>query len=290
MINIQDFLRDTQVFKKFEVDDLVFVELICPVEDDDSEGVWWHNNFFSYAISGKMLLKTLQGEYVLGAGDCIFAKKGSIISARHLTHGDFCELRVFVPDSFIKAVFQKYRMPVMTADNDRTDSIIPLPQNEVLEAYFHSLLSYFRQPAPPSESLLRIKFEELLVNIISNNFHSPLTNYLRGLCVAGKTSIKEIMEANFFSHLSLEDFSRLCGRSLSAFKQEFKDIFHTTPGKWLLEKRLEYSRYLLETTGMSIDEVCMISGFENRSHFNRTFKDRYNLTPAKFGRRSKQHA
>ncbi|HEY4653184.1 MAG TPA: hypothetical protein VIH22_01655, partial [Cyclobacteriaceae bacterium] len=89
MINIQDFLRDTQVFKKFEVDDLVFVELICPVEDDDSEGVWWHNNFFSYAISGKMLLKTLQGEYVLGAGDCIFAKKGSIISARHLTHGDF---------------------------------------------------------------------------------------------------------------------------------------------------------------------------------------------------------
>jgi AraC-like DNA-binding protein len=98
------------------------------------------------------------------------------------------------------------------------------------------------------------------------------------------------MEANFFSHLSLEDFSRLCGRSLSAFKQEFKDIFHTTPGKWLLEKRLEYSRYLLETTGMSIDEVCMISGFENRSHFNRTFKDRYNLTPAKFGRRSKQHA
>lgn len=290
MINIQDFLRDSHVFKKFEVDDLQFVEVICRMEDDDDENQWWHSNFFSYAIAGKILMKTLQGEYVQTVGDTVFAKKGSIVAAQHLTTSDFCELRIFVPDAFIRTIFQKYKLPVMTAACDKTDALIPLPASDVLDTYFHSLLSYFRQPEPPPEPLLRIKFEELLVAIVSSNMYGPLVNYFRNLCLSNKTSVREIMETNFFCNLTLDDFARLCGRSLSAFKQEFKEIFDTTPGKWLLEKRLEYSHYLLETTDKSIDEVCTASGFENRSHFNRTFKERFHLSPGKLGRNTRQHA
>ena len=95
------------------------------------------------------------------------------------------------------------------------------------------------------------------------------------------------MEANFFSNLSLDEFARLCARSLSAFKREFKNIFQTTPGKWLQEKRHEYSRYLLEISAFSIDEICEVSGFENRSHFIRVFKGKYGLTPGKFNMQKK---
>src|SRR5690606_40223885 len=84
MINIQDFLRNTQVFRKFEVDDLQFVEVLCRVDDDSTAQQWWHNNFFSYPISGRLLVKTTRGEYVQVVGDCVFAKKGSVVSAQHL--------------------------------------------------------------------------------------------------------------------------------------------------------------------------------------------------------------
>jgi AraC-like DNA-binding protein len=283
MVNAQDFIRNSNLFKKFEVDDLLFVEIICPVEDDSpANNLWWHNNFFSYAIAGEMVLKTLRGEYIQKAGECIFSKKGSIVSARHLIQEDFCELRVFVPDDFIKTVFQKYRIPLATAEtNEKTDTLIPLTIDEVLEVYFHSLLTYFRQPAPPTANLLKLKFEELLVNILSNDRHWPLKCFLSELCTSAKPSVKEIMEANFFTNLSLDEFARLCTRSLSAFKQEFKNVFQNTPGKWLQEKRLEYSRYLLETTAFSVDEICEMSGFENRSHFIRVFKNKYGLTPGK---------
>ncbi|HEY8513870.1 MAG TPA: AraC family transcriptional regulator [Cyclobacteriaceae bacterium] len=290
MINIQDFLRNTQVFRKFEVDDLQFVEVVCRVDDDSMENQWWHNNFFSYSIAGKLLVKTTRGEYVQGVGDCVFAKKGSVVSAEHLEATDFCELRIFVPDEFIRSVFQKYQLPALVPRPDTTDTLIPLPESDVLDTYFHSMLSYFKQPVAPSESLLKIKFEELLVSIISNNLSEPLNNFLRGLCLSGKSSIKGVMEANFFCNLTLEEFARLCCRSLSAFKREFKEIFHTTPGKWLLEKRLEYSHYLLKTTDMSIDEICTLSGFENRSHFNRTFKEQFNISPGKLGRKMREHA
>ena len=108
-----------------------------------------------------------------------------------------------------------------------------------------------------------------------------LKTYFSGLQAATKPSIREIMETNFFSNLSLEEFARLCARSLSAFKQEFKNIYQTTPGKWLQEKRLEYARYLLETTNITIEEICMESGFENRSHFIRVFKNRFGLPPGR---------
>lgn len=284
MINVEDFIGNSDMFKKFVVDDLLFVEIICPVEDDVSESnLWWHNNFFSYAMAGEMVMKTLREEYIFRAGDCIFAKKGSIVSARHLIQEDFCELRVFVPDDFIKSVFQKYRIPFIEAGTNKiTDTIIPLAVDEVLEVYFHSLLTYFRQYTPPPPSLLKLKFEELMVNILSNNTHRPLKCFFSELCRSAKPSIKEIMEANFIKNLSLDEFARLCGRSLSAFKEEFKSIFQTTPGKWLQEKRLEYSHYLLETTDGHVDEICYMSGFENMSHFIRVFKNKYGLPPGKF--------
>ena len=284
MINLEDFIGQSGMLKKFEVDELLFVEIICPVEDNSSaSSLWWHNNFFSYAMAGEMVLKTLREEYIFKAGDCIFAKKGSIVSARHLIQEDFCELRVFVPDDFIKSVFQKYKIPLIElGTHQKNDTLIPLAVDDVLEIYFHSLLIYFRQFTPPPPSLLKIKFEELMVNILSNNTHRPLKCFFSELCRSAKPSIKELMEANFIKNLSLDEFARLCGRSLSAFKEEFKNIFQTTPGKWLLEKRLEYSHYLLETTDSNIDEVCFISGFENISHFIRVFKSKYGLPPGKF--------
>lgn len=291
MINVEDFIGNSELFKKFVVDDLLFVEIVCPVEDDASaSSLWWHNNFFAYAMAGEMVVKTLREEYIFRAGDCIFAKKGSIVSARHLIQEDFCELRVFVPDDFIKTVFQKYRIPLIEAGtNEITDTIIPLAVDEVLEVYFHSLLTYFRQFTPPPPSLLKLKFEELMMNILSNNSHRPLKCFFSELCLSARPSIKELMEANFIKNLSLDEFARLCGRSLSAFKEEFKNIFQTTPGKWLLEKRLEYSHYLLETTDSHVDEVCYMSGFENMSHFIRVFKSKYGLPPGKFKMQKNLH-
>jgi AraC-like DNA-binding protein len=190
-----------------------------------------------------------------------------------------------VPDNFIKSVIQKHKIPLLTDRTEKkSDTVLPLCTDDVLLSYFHSLLSYFPQSIPPPAALLRLKFEELIVNILSADNHLPLRCYFKELCSSSKPSIREIMEANFSCNLSLDEFARLCARSLSSFKTEFQEIFRTTPGKWLQEKRLEYSRYLLEITNDSVDEICTLSGFENRSHFIRVFKNRYGSTPGKINR------
>jgi AraC family transcriptional regulator, exoenzyme S synthesis regulatory protein ExsA len=278
MINMLDFIRQANFYKKFEVDELLFVEFKCPA-DDTQTGLWWHNNFFAFIISGETLVKTPNSETLLKPGDCIFSKKGSVLSISQ-THDEFCELLVFVPDDFIKTVVQKYQI-TLALDSlvNKEDTVIPLTKDDVLESYFQSLFSYFTLNEPPPSTLLKLKFEELILHIASGKNNPFLKKYFIELCARSKPSISEIMEANFFSNLSLEEFARLCSRSLSGFKKEFIDIYKTTPGKWLLQKRLTYSRYLLQTTEKTIDEVCIESGFENKSHFMRVFKNKYGHTP-----------
>ena len=280
MINIQEFIAKSPFSKKMVVDELLFTEFSCPV-DEEKSNIWWHNNFFAHVLTGETILRTPKREYLLKAGDSAFAKKGSVITHNNL-HEEFCELLVFVPDDFIRTVAQKYKVAWAGNPGSATgDTVIPLMSDTVLATYFQSLLTHFLQETPPPSPLLKLKFEELLLNILSNNSQQQLSHYFSELCRSSKPSIREIMELNFFSTLSLNEFARLCARSLSAFKREFGQLYNTTPGKWLIEKRLEYSHYLLETTDLSLDDVCFESGFANRSHFIRVFKEKYKISPGK---------
>jgi AraC family transcriptional regulator, exoenzyme S synthesis regulatory protein ExsA len=277
---MEEFIEKSPFAKKISVDELLFAEFKCPM-DEKKSNIWWHNNFFAHVLTGETVLKTPRGEYVLKPGDSAFAKKGSIITHNNI-HEHFCELLVFVPDNFIKTVAQKYRVSLpMESDYDQSDTVIRLTSDEVLHTYFQSLLTHFVQTTPPASALLKLKFEELLLSILSSDNQQQLHGYFSALCKTAKPSIREVMELNFFSNLTLHEFARLCARSLSTFKREFTEIYSASPGKWLMEKRLEYSYYLLQTTDQSIDDICIDSGFENRTHFIRVFKNKYGVSPGK---------
>ena len=280
MINIQEFIEKSPFAKTIGVDHLLFAEFKCPLNEKKSN-IWWHNNFFAHVLTGETVLQTPRGKYVLKPGDSAFAKKGSIITHNNI-HENFCELLVFVPDNFIKAVAQKYQVSLSAEPAyDDGDTLIRLTSDEVLLTYFQSLLTHFIQAAPPATSLLKLKFEELLLNILSSNSQQQLHSYFSELCKTAKPSIREIMELNFFSNLTLNEFARMCARSLSTFKREFTEIYNAPPGKWLMLKRLEYSYYLLQTTDESLDDICLESGFENLTHFSRVFKKKYGIPPGK---------
>lgn len=281
MVNVPDFISDSNLFKKFKVDDLLFVEYRCYVEDLRTD-IWSHNNFFAYALTGKKTYKTLQHEYTLHAGESIFLKKGANTIYQHFDES-FCAILIFMPDEFIRAVIKKHALKfAIEKKSTPTDAVVPVRLNEVLTSYFHSIVPYFNQSAPPSDALLKAKLEEILLILFSSDLNMPLINYFHDLCTNSALCIKEVMEENFHKNFSLDQFARICARSLSAFKRDFFSVYGIAPGKWLMEKRLEYSRYLLESTFKTIDEIITESGFTNMSHFIKIFKNKFGVTPYQF--------
>jgi AraC-like DNA-binding protein len=109
-----------------------------------------------------------------------------------------------------------------------------------------------------------------------------LLAYVSGLVDQYKTPLWQIMESNFMFNLSISEYSRLSQRSVSTFKRDFNSVYKTTPGKWLINKRLGYAKDVLESSMKSINEIAYESGFENSSHFSRVFKEKHMMTPVQY--------
>src|SRR5690606_12358335 len=137
------------MFKTFKVDDLLFVEYKCLIEETRL-GYWTHNNYFIYVVGGKKKWKTKDKEFVLKDGEALFIKKGAY-TAHQFFDEDFCALGIFIPDQFIKSVLNKFleEKKIKETKSRKNEPIIQLNIDESLSAYFFSLLSYFSKPTSP---------------------------------------------------------------------------------------------------------------------------------------------
>lgn len=143
------------------------------------------------------------------------------------------------------------------------------------------MLTYFNARQQPDNAILDLKFRELILTIADNSKNAELLSYFCALIKEPQSlSLQSVMEENFQFNLKLEGFAELSARSLSAFKRDFKNIYKTSPAKWLLEKRLSHAHHLLSNMGKSVSEASFESGFENISHFSRAFKEVYGIPPA----------
>lgn len=63
------------------------------------------------------------------------------------------------------------------------------------------------------------------------------------------------------------------------FARIFRELIGVPPHKYLVRLRLERARLLLES-GMSVTDVCYTVGFNNLSHFIRTFSAHFGVLPS----------
>lgn len=155
-----------------------------------------------------------------------------------------------------------------------------IDSSETLKGFFLSMASYFTETRDPDPSLLELKFKELILNIADNVVNRDLLAYFCSLLHEPQTILlKRVMEDNFCFNLKLEDYAALSNRSLSAFKRDFEKLFQSTPGKWLLEKRLHRAHHLLSNQHKTVSEAAFECGFQSPSHFSRAFKTRFGKGP-----------
>jgi AraC-like DNA-binding protein len=279
MLNLYEAVRANPGVNKLEIGDFLFAQYTCGV-GDEKIGIWAHSDYLVNVTTGKKTWYTSDGVWAANSGETLFFKKGAATINQHFEVA-FCLAMFFVPDALVKVTVREI-----------AGSLGPIPpqvapircaarvENDVaLTAFFQSMQTYFSGKEKPSEPLLRLKLKELIVSILTSGRNPALAAYFRSLGDRDAPSISEIMEANFRFNLSLEEYARLCHRSLSSFKRDFQANFQEAPGKWLLRKRLEYSAALLRTTRMNVTEIAFESGFEDVSHFSRVFKDRFQVSP-----------
>ena len=88
------------------------------------------------------------------------------------------------------------------------------------------------------------------------------------------------ISANFKKKFSLEEMAKDLGVSKYVLSRLFSKTFHRNFNQYLNDARLNYACHRLENTSDSITNICLDSGFESQRTFNRTFKERYKISPS----------
>jgi len=280
MTNHYDFVKaNPGLFKQFSCNEALFLIIDCPPEFVKAED-WIDHNCFLHVITGNHLLFSRERSWLISKGSTVFIKKGGL-GIQKIDEDAFCALMFYVPDRYIHSFLKDKKFELLQFEHSpiSNDMLIDLETNEVLVAFFNSVLSYFETNRQPPEGLLELKFKELLLNIISNPANKELTSYLYKAFLSGNNDLSDIMERNYLYNLSLDEFARLAHRSLSKFKRDFDTVFDMPPGKWLMKKRLEYAGRLLLNSKKAITDIVTESGFINVTHFDRIFKKHFGETP-----------
>jgi transcriptional regulator GlxA family with amidase domain len=105
-----------------------------------------------------------------------------------------------------------------------------------------------------------------------------------GLAPWQERRAKEILDARLDGGVSLATLAGACDLSVRHFSRAFRQSTGQSPHRWLLERRLDRARGLLELSAQSLSEIAAACGFANQSHFTRTFTRAVALSPGAWRR------
>ncbi|KJD35659.1 transcriptional regulator [Tamlana sedimentorum] len=280
-LNLKKFFLSQPHFNKLVSDDYMFVEFNCPIEMENFK-LWTEIPFLAYVVSGRKDWTALDKTYNAKEGDALFIRKG-VYNTKQYFEEDYCSLLFFITDDFVRRFCKEYHesIPKVSVDYLK-NQIYEIDVNDPLRSLFLTVFNYLKTGKEIPRGLVEMKFKELLFNISLNPSNKELIGLFNSIQHVEKTNLIDVMMKNFQSDLNLEDYARLSGRSLSTFKRDFQNHFKETPGKWLNNKRLEYAKLLLQNEELNINDICWESGFKNTSHFNSSFKEKYQLPPNQY--------
>ncbi len=81
---------------------------------------------------------------------------------------------------------------------------------------------------------------------------------------------------------SLTEAARVLHYDFYWLSHEIKNRTGKTYTEHLQEKRLSQAEFFLKNTSLSVEEVAMAVGYENKSYFHRIFKEKYGKSPKKY--------
>lgn len=227
-------------------------------------------------LSGELKVVQANRTYTFVPGDTLLFPRNQLSTLiKYAKNGNAYQAVVMrLPTSLLRDYYTKN---AITLPKPHAYGIVPLNKSPLLESVFASILPYFELESQLPEKLVEVKLEETIevLRSIQPNIDSILSDFSE----TGKINLADFMEQNFMFNIPLEKFSYLTGRSLTTFKRDFKKAFHTTPQRWLTQKRLELAYYQLTERQRKPVEVYYETGFENLSHFSHAFKKHFGYSP-----------
>jgi len=257
---------------KYITDD---IKLSCYEDKFFKSDILFEHHMLIWFISGETKIVLADATYIFREGDIFLIPRNQLATIINYPKDG-------KPHQTVVMHLSTARLRDFYANQNGVAKILEPPKiyhfnnHPLLESCLSSLVPYFEMNELP-EHIASLKITEAIsiLRAIDKSIDNILTNFEE----PGKIDLTDYMEKNFMFNLPLEKFAYLTGRSLTTFKRDFSKVFHTTPQRWLTQKRLELAHYQFTEKKKRPIDVCYETGFENLSHFSYAFKKHFGYAP-----------
>lgn len=188
----------------------------------------------------------------------------------------------FHPD-ILKKVYDK-EIPLIFKPNNRVtnQSRGAISNDFLIQKYIEGLLFYFENPSLVNDEILVLKLKEIILLLSQTQDAETIQVILSQLFSPAAYTFKQIIEANLFEQVGVEDLAQKNNLSVSSFKREFKKLYNDSPANYIRTKRLERAAELLLASNERITDIAFDCGFNDLANFTKSFHDRYNVSPSNY--------
>lgn len=209
------------------------------------------------------------------------------------THAILCSEKGGAP---LKMLDVKFNVsdPALFEDLLRAGSVFRLQDFGWFARFFEKIIAESAQQRPYYYAVINGYLQEMLIRIVRERLdipapaseeEPPRVATFKGVDVA---ALMQYIDFNYSRIISLEDLSTLAGVNKTTLILIFKEIYGTTPIRYINRIRLNKAKELLTNTDASVSEIAELVGFQSIHYFSRFFKAKENCTPMEYRMRSGQ--
>lgn len=147
--------------------------------------------------------------------------------------------------------------------------------------YLEALLSEMNAKQPGYEIICQNLLEILIINIERRTEYAM--SFLPSKHIPKECAlVKRYIDNHFKEHITLDLLAGLSHMNKYYLVHTFKKHMGISPINYLIQRRIDESKLLLETTDMSIGEISITLGFSSQSYFSQSFKAITNQSPSEY--------
>ena len=244
---------------------------------------FWNHHTLILQVSGEFTLETSAQSISMGAGEMLLIGKNQLgtLTKTPGENGSYETIVISLQEDLMRKIALEEKITSEGKYIGRPNLLIP--SNEFLQGYFQSIVPYARSSgATMTDEMGILKVKEgikLLMLALPS-----LRNFLFDYAEPHKIDLEKFILNNYHFNVPIEKFAQLTGRSLAGFKRDFYKAFGLPPRQWLLSRRLDAAKFLIENKNQKPSAIYLDLGFESLSHFSHSFKKKFGLMPSQLNK------
>ncbi|MFD1953575.1 helix-turn-helix domain-containing protein [Paenibacillus thailandensis] len=227
-----------------------------------------------YMLSGSRIYFVGDRSYPVEQGDLVFIKPNVLHQTMHAGDPEHERLVVHFGDAFLNG-FSSLHRALLLSPFEQASKVIRLPRQEQLpvDRQLRRLADELRHKPAGYELVPAAAVTDLLLTAARYlQEHDPVPIHHDTPLHAKISEIVRHIDAHFAEPLTLRELSDRFYISPHYLSRKFKEITGFAYTDYLVLTRIKEAQRLLRETDKSITEVAADVGFDNFSHFGKTFK------------------